>query len=87
MRRISIATPKLDFVSCHVLYDGPENDKHRREFNSLNTHLDSIPKGLEKYNVKKPIEVYFRGYTPEQERAIKLILKDKLPKARYSESH
>jgi hypothetical protein len=81
MRQIHLVANEI--ARCHILFDGLVKTGHRHEYSTLDVLLDAIPGCIEKYNVKKPIEVYFEGYTPEQVKSLTLVLDTKLPKAKY----
>ncbi len=81
VREIHIVNQK--FASSQLFYDGQVNDKHRHEYDNIDSLLKAMPKRLKNFNPKKSIVIYLEGYTDSQSRAISLFLKKLYSKSEF----
>lgn len=80
-REIHIINSK--FSNFQLFYNGHKDEKHRKEYDSIDLLLKSIPQKLKDFNSKKPIRVYLEGYTDSQNISLSAFFKRIYPKAEF----
>jgi hypothetical protein len=80
-RDIYIIKPEI--MKGYILYDGPVTGKHRKEYLSLDSLVNEIPKSLQHFKPNKKLNVYTKGMSSEELTYMRKKLCEKLPNAKY----
>ena len=70
----------------YIVYDGPHKENHRKDYNTIEELVEKMPTDLN-LNLKKPLEVQFGNYSPEEREKIKTLIGSRFKKVSYSSLH